>query len=414
MPPTVLHLSTYDANGGAGRAAYALHSAMLAAGVDSTMRVARQDKSATNTEPKVTEGSDLRFRVANRLDRQLWRLQRSNNDTWRSPARFGSLNADEINQTNADVVNLHWVTAGFLSIKEIGRITKPIIWSIYDMWPFSGTEHYGVSYPDARWRTGYTKTNRPKDERGVDIDLHAWEQKRELWRPSQVVAASTWMHDAVQVSALMHDWPVSTIAHVIDCEMFQPTDMFTARNALGLPTDVPLILFLAGGGIHDPRKGWDLLEEALGKITPTFPTVEVVIVGPIDETYTNPSGIKIHWRGNISSNEILALHYNAANVTVVPSREDNMPLTAMEAQSCGKPVVAFAIGGLNDIIDHNVTGHLAGANDTNDLAQGIINAIHDSQSDNTWGQHARARALETWSPATVVNQYLDVYARAQK
>jgi glycosyltransferase involved in cell wall biosynthesis len=387
---------------------------MLAAGVDSTMRVARKDKSATNAAPQVTEGSDLRFRVANRLDRQLWRLQHSNNDTWRSPARFGSLRADEINRSNADVVNLHWVTSGFLSIKEIGRITKPIIWSIYDMWPFSGTEHYGVSNPDARWRTGYTKTNRPKDERGVDIDLHAWVQKKKLWRPSQVVTASGWMHDAVQASALMREWPVSTIAHVIDCEMFQPTDMFAARKTLGLPTNVPLILFLAGGGIHDPRKGWDLLEQALGKITPTFPTVEVVIVGPIDETYRSPSGTKIHWRGNISSNEALALHYNAANVTVVPSREDNMPLTAMEAQSCGKPVVAFAIGGLNDIIDHNTTGHLAEANNTDDLAQGIINAINDSQHDNTWGQNARVRALKTGSPATVVNKYLDAYARAQK
>jgi glycosyltransferase involved in cell wall biosynthesis len=378
------------------------------------MRVARKDKSATNTDSKVTAGSDLRFRVANRLDRQLWRLQHSPNDTWRSPARFGSLSADEINRSNADVVNLHWVTAGFLSIKEIGRITKPIIWSVYDMWPFSGTEHYGVSAPDARWRTGYTKTNRPKDERGVDIDLHAWEQKKKLWRPSQVVTASSWMHDAVQASALMRDWPISTISHVIDCEMFQPTDMFTARNALGLPTDVPLILFLAGGGIHDLRKGWDLLEQALEKIRRVIPTVEVVIVGPIDETYRSPSGTKIHWRGNISSNEILALHYNAANVTVVPSREDNMPLTAMEAQSCGKPVVAFAIGGLNDIVNHNATGHLAAANNTDDLAQGIVNAINDSHSDNTWGQRARARALETWSPATVVNQYLDVYAQAQR
>ena len=412
MPPSVLHLSTYDANGGAGRAAYALHSAMLAAGVDSTMRVARQDKSATTTDSTVTAGSDLRFRAANRLDRQLWRLQSSPNDTWRSPARFGSLSAADVNRSNADVVNLHWVTAGLLSIKEIGRIEKPIIWSIYDMWPFSGTEHYGVSAPDARWRTGYTKTNRPKDERGVDNDLHAWEKKKRLWRRSQVVTASTWMHDAVQASALMGDWPLSTIAHVIDCEIFQPTDMQTARQVLGLPTGVPLILFLAGGGIHDPRKGWDLLEQALVRITPTFPTVEVVIVGPIDEAYTNPSGTPIHWRGNVSSNETLALHYNAANVTVVPSREDNMPLTAMEAQSCGKPVVAFAIGGLTDIVDHNSTGHLAAANNTDDLAQGIINAINDSQHDNTWGQNARARALETWSPATVVNQYLDVYEQA--
>ena len=220
------------------------------------------------------------------------------------------------------------------------------------------------------------------------------------------------MHDAVQASALMHDWPVSTIAHVIDCDIFQPTEMFAARNSLGLPTEVPLILFLAGGGIHDPRKGWDLLEQALVGITPTFPTVEVVIVGPIDEAYTNPSGTPIHWRGSIDGNTALARHYNAANVTVVPSREDNMPLTAMEAQSCGKPVVAFAIGGLTDIVDHNSTGHLAATNNTDDLAKGIINAINDSQHDNTWGQNARARALKTWSPATVVNQYLDVYEQA--
>ena len=123
MAPKVLHLSTYATNGGAARAATTLHEAMLAQGLESEMWTARGAK----------------FKRAQFLDRQLWRLQSSPVKTWRSPARFSSLTAKEINASDADIVNLHWVTDGFLSTEEIGKIEKPIVWSMYDMWPFSGT-----------------------------------------------------------------------------------------------------------------------------------------------------------------------------------------------------------------------------------------------------------------------------------
>lgn len=205
MAPKVLHLSTYATNGGAARAATALHEAMLAEGLPTEMWAAHGN----------------RFKAARLLDRQLWRLQSSPIETWRSPARFSSLTAKEINASDADVVNLHWVTDGFLSIEEIGRIEKPIVWSLYDMWPFAGTEHYGTDTEDARWRTGYTKANRPSNERGVDIDRWAWQRKRDHWTtPMNIVSASTWLQDRASGSALMSDWPHYRIPHIIDCDVF--------------------------------------------------------------------------------------------------------------------------------------------------------------------------------------------------
>ena len=397
MPPTVLHLSTYDTNGGAARAASALHQAMLGEGVDSRFRTA--------------EGR--RFLVASQLDRQLWRLQRSPTVTWRSTARFGSLGADEINRTSADVVNLHWVTNGFLSVKEIGRIAKPVVWSLYDMWPFTGTEHYGADTPDARWRTGYTKANRPSDESGPDLDRTTWEAKRRHWvRPMHIVPASSWLTDSARSSALMGSWPIHRVPHVVDSEAFSPMPSEEARAQLGLPPGVPLVLFLASAGIHDTRKGFDLLEQALPAVRRDHPDMAVVVVGPVDDAYSSPSGTQLIWHGPVQGDAALRLLYCAADVTAVPSREDNMPLTAMEATTCGRPVVAFDIGGLPDIVRHHQTGYLASPFDTDQLAEGLTQALSDSQHGQEWSRQARDRAVATWSAKAVVPQYLEIYREA--
>jgi len=393
VSPKVLHLSTYGAGGGAARAAAALHRAMEAEGVQSTLTTAQGG----------------RFRLARELDRQLWRLQRSPVVTWRSPARFGSLTAETINRSDADIVNLHWVTNGFLSIESIGRITKPVVWSLYDMWTFCGTEHYGVDAPDARWRQGYLRSNRLAGETGIDIDRLAWQRKCKSWSPMHVVPASTWLTTATGQSALMHDWPITKIPHVIDTAAFAPQDMRDTRMRLGLPEAAPLILFLASAGIDDKRKGFDLLEAALPAVRESHPNVEVVVVGPITTGYESPTGVPIHWYGSVSGDEALRDLYTACNVTAAPSREDNMPLTAMEAQTCGRAVVAFDIGGLPDIVSHHETGYLAPEGNVESLAAGLTQAINDSLGMSAWGVAARERALVTWSPHHVVSQYLDLY-----
>ena len=393
----VLHLSTYT-NGGAGRAAQALHQAMLAEGLESTLR----------------SGSGLRCQIAGELDRRFWRLQRSPIVTWRSPARFGSVSAHEINNSDADIVNLHWVTDGLLTVEEIGRIRKPLVWTMHDMWPFTGTEHYTletrIDGSPARWRTGYTRGNRPSDESGLDLDRWTWERKRRDWvRPPHLIPVSKWLGDLAHSSALAHSWPISVIPNVMNATEFTPGDKHVARVSLNLPLDIPLILFTSSAGISDDRKGWHLLQRALPLVLAQHTDAEVVVVGPRGAQDTPDVGALIHWLGHLEGDARIAQAICASDVAVVPSTTDNLPMTACEAQSCGRPVVAFAVGGLPDIVEHQATGYLAEPFDTGDLATGICQAIEDERHERCWGTRAAERAQRTWSPSVVVASYLNLY-----
>lgn len=414
MPIRVLHLSTYDSNGGAARAAYSLHRAILDEGIDSTMVVGAKATS----DPTVRAVNSARFRAARLADRQLCRLQQSPTKTWRSPARFSGLSAQEINNSNADIVHLHWVTDGFLSIEEIGKVRKPLVWSMYDMWPLTGTEHYASDTPKARWRVGFTTSSRPKSSGGLDLERWAFKRKAQNWglhRPIHMIPASTWLACATKSSSLMGEWPVTRIPHLVNTDIFAPLQAWEARHSLGLP-QAQTVTFLASAGIADERKGWDLLEKVLPQVLDSHPSLQVVVVGPPPDGERRRRAEQlarapIHWMGTANTNHKLRLLYAAGDVTAVPSREDNMPLTAMEAQSCGRPVVGFNVGGLPDIVDSSVTGVLVPPSDVNALADGLRQAMASEQSTGAYGIAARKRATQIWSGPVVVAQYLDVYQR---
>lgn len=358
------------------------------------------------------------------MDRQLWRLQKPEIDTWRSPARFGCLSADWINRQDVDVVNLHWVTDGFLSIEAIGRIEKPLFWTLYDMWPFSGSEHYGPDSPSARWRSGYPTAHRVRSGRGLDIDRWTYERKLRHWSRFQerliVIPASTWMGDLVRESSLGRAWTINKIPHLIDTETFAPMEMNLARDLLGLQFlgNEPVVLFLSSAGPSDRRKGWDLLEEALLDLGSRRTDIQVLMVGPRPtepqrEQLEERVPTKLHWIGEVTGDEKLRLLYCASNTVAVPSRMDNLPLVALEAQSCGRPVVAFEVGGLRDALASPQSGHLAVPEDPLDLAQGIEKTIAMSESPSTF-VNIRESALSRWSPTQVVRQYTEIYLRASQ
>lgn len=417
MALRVLHLSTYDANGGAGRAAYALHRAMVAAGpgagVESRMLVGRKQTA----DPTIAPVDPRRFLLASELDRRLWRLQRSPIRTWRSPARFGSLRARDINTMAVDVVNLHWVTDGLLSVEEIGRITKPVVWTLHDMWAFCGTEHYAPD--DGRWRTGYLPGTRPVGERGVDIDRWTFGRKQHAWtRPRHLVPVSRWLGGLAQQSALASNWPVTVVPNVMDTDTFAPADRGAARTALGLPPDQALVSFVASAGIDDARKGWDLLAAAMPSVLTRGSNdhrggVGVVVVGPVtDEQRRRAFGFPVHWLGEVRSDVDMARVLAAVDVAAVPSRADNLPMTATEAHAAGVPVVGFATGGLPDIVGHQQSGYLATPFDTEDLATGLIESIEDARGQRRWAAAARVHALGSYSAQAVIPQYVEIYQQA--
>ena len=226
-----------------------------------------------------------------------------------------------------------------------------------------------------------------------------------------LLPASNWLTHSVQESALLNAWPTTRIPHLVNTKIFSEQDRDLARSQLGIPDNQPALLFLSSGGINDPRKGWDLLLEALS--TPVGDqTCTVLIVGPkpteIEQrTAQAQTPHVLRFVGEVFGDEQLALLYSAADATIVPSREDNMPLSAMESQSCGTPVVAFTVGGLPDIILHKQTGYLAEINNPVDLNLGIEWAISSSSR-----QKVREHAASTWSPAVVIPQLKSVYRSA--
>lgn len=407
-------VSHSDLMGGAARAAFRLHRALIAAGEVSTLRVAAKisdDWRVVSSNP--TAGSRLQARLK-LLSNRVMRLQKSDNLTIHSAGAFYSSKIDrEINSTDTQIVNLHWVCGNMLSVEDIGRIRKPVVWTMHDMWPFCGAEHYCDDAPEARFKTGYSRTNRPAGNSGPDIDRWVWKRKREAWRkPMHIVAPSRWLAECARNSVLMRDWPISVIPNPLDTQAYRPYSKPTARNILNLPEDKKLIAFGAIGGGIDSRKGFDMLLAALRLVSESNTNIACVIFGQ-SEPKNNPDiGMPIYWMGHLNDDISLALLYSAVDVVVVPSRQENLPQTGTEAQACGCPVVAFNCTGLPDVVEHTKTGYLAEAYSVTDLATGINWVVEDDERHLLLSKAARERALRLWSPEVVIPQYMKVYQSA--
>lgn len=403
----VIQLNRSDINGGAARAVYRLHHALRQAGVDSQMWV---DEATSGDWTVQGPSNNLRKGLAKirpALAKSIFSLLfKTGNLVTHSPSILPSGRVHTLNVSDADLLHLHWVQGEMLSISEIGRLRKPLVWTLHDMWAFCGAEHYTEEF---RWREGYRKDNQPNYESGFDLNRWSWERKREHWKnPVHIVTPSNWLAKCVRESALMRDWPVSVIPNPIDTERWQPLDQSLARELLGLPKDVPLLLFGAIGGGQDPRKGYDLFRIALQHLRNEIPGLELVVFGQLCPKQPLTLGFPIHYIGHLHDDLSLRILYSAADVYILPSRQDNLPNTGVESLACSTPIVAFNVCGLPDIIMHKETGYLARAFDTEDLAQGVLWVLTQASRERL-RIRARARALAQFTSEVTTKEYLHLY-----
>lgn len=412
----VMQLSTDDFSGGASRAAYRLHQSFAGTQVHSTMRVL-EHKTANIQVVAGRAPRTLDQKIKTRLQR-LWREHRQRN--WRTDNQilhsFGQVSAgivDEINQSDADILNLHWI-AKFLSINDIGRIKKPLVWTLHDMWAFCGGEHVAPDEPASRFRQGYLADNRPAGESGPDLNREAWLAKREAWATQRfsLVTPSRWMARCVSESVLFGDMPVQVIPNPIDTDqVWKPRDQTWARGVLGLAPHKKYVLFGSAGGMTH-LKGEDLLRAAMPRVVAALgQEVELLIFGQYrpSDAAAHSWPCPVNWLGPVHDDQVMATIYSAADLMVVPSRQDNLPNTAVEAHACGTPVAAFNIGGLPDIVEHQQTGWLAPAFDTESLAQGIIWVLSEQMRLAALGLAGRKTAVERYHPKLIAEQYAVLY-----
>ncbi|TFZ04208.1 glycosyltransferase family 4 protein [Ramlibacter rhizophilus] len=393
----------FDSQGGAARAAYRLHHALRDCGVNSRMYVCKQ----TIADPSVQGPTSFAAKLYLRLGAALMdRLLNSRSDGgYRSlailPGSFGAA----VKRDDIDIVHLHWINAEMMSISEVGAIKKPTVWTLHDMWAFCGYEHYALS---DRWTRGYKYSWRVPMNWTENIDAWTWRRKKSSWkRPINIVCPSQWLATCVRGSALMKDWPVTVIPNAIDTETWAPVDRLVAREVLGLRQDVPLVMFGAWGGSRDPRKGFDLLQEALCGLERICPDAELVVLGQ-SAPERSKGGMAVHYIGHLHDDISLRLLYSAVDVVVIPSRSENLPNAGLEAHSCGTPVVAFATGGLPDVVDHLVTGYLAHPFDAEELGHGI-QWVLEHPDRRQLRDAARLRAVSLWSNQAVGKRYVDLY-----
>ncbi len=370
MTPRILHLSFSDTYDGAGRAAYRLHTGLCSYGYDSRMLV--QHRHLNDPSVHAAPHGRLQRYLPTYLDHLplLVYPQRRIFAGWSVGWRMNHL-PRLVAAHNPDIIHLHWMGNGYLPIRALAAFGRPLVWTLHDMGPFTGGCHYDAGC--GRYAQGCGAC--PQLGSHHPHDLSAWcvQQKRAAWDdlPLTLVAPSQWMSTCARRSSVLAQYRCVVIPNGLDLQRFRPQPKATARAALGLPLDRDLLLFGANNSLTDPRKGAVLLEAALHQAREdgSLDHAAAVIFGAAAPARF--AGLPTHSMGYINDEERLATLYAAADLFIAPSVQDNFPNTVLEALACGTPVVAFGVGGLIDMIQHQQSGYLAQPGNPSDLANGI-------------------------------------------
>jgi len=406
-----LLISSSDINGGAARAAYRLHRGLQSINVSSQMLVQNKesdDYTVIAPASKLSKGIGKLKPTLDALPLQLYpQRDRSVYSVQYLPDQL----AAKVAQINPDVINLHWINFGYLQIETLAKFKKPIIWTLHDMWAFTGGCHYNgdcMNYVNSCGACPQLHSNTEKD-----LSRWVWRRKSKAWQDLNltIVTPSHWLADCARKSSLFQNLRVEVIANGLDAQVYKPIDQAIARNLLNLSLDKKLVLFGAMNSTRNKRKGFHLLEPALQKLSEDekLENVELVILGASRPSEVPNLGFPIHYLGRLNDDIALALLYSAADVFLAPSVQDNLPNTVMESLACGTPCVAFDIGGMSDMIQHQQNGYLAKPFDVNDLAKGITWVLEDEERLKKLGSNSRDKVEQKFTLEIQANNYLSVY-----
>jgi len=405
----ILIVCTSDILGGAARGAYRLHRALLSAGVDSRMLV--QGKSSDDF---TVIGPGSKFEkfiniLRPTLDSIPAYFYRNRSKTLFSVSWLPFSNiVKTINKLNPDIVNLHWICGGMMRIEDLSQINAKILWTLQDMWAFTGGCHYDEECGKYENDCGYCRVL--NSNRKNDLSSRILQRKRKTFLKMvdpHIVTLSSWLEQCARKSTLLKKWNVRSIPNPIDTDVFKPLNKKAARQLWNLPTDKMLVLFGAVNPLSDDRKGYDKLSGAL-KILKDRKNIELVVFGSGEPEEASDFGYKIHYLGHLHDEISLVSLYSAVDVMIVPSLQEALGQTATEAMACGTPVVAFANNGLLDIIDHKENGYLAKPFDIVDLAKGIGWILNNKRYDKL-SRNARKKILDVFDSRVVADQYIDIF-----
>lgn len=408
----IVHLSTRDSLAGAYRATNRLHQGLRQAAVDSQMLVARKyTDDPTVHLPTAKLPSRLYHGVRMWRESQPQKAYPQRKDIL-SPAVVSANLQPALRRLQPDLIHLHWIAHGFVRPEDFAKWRRPLVWTLYDMWGFTGGCHYSGECTKYVAQCGACPLLGSSQEQ--DMTRRTWQTKQQAWEPLDftVVTPSRWLAGCARQSSLFRQKRIEVIPSGLDATLYHPMPRAEVRAQLALPQDAKLILFGAMSSTTDRRKGYHLLLPALHRLAqdPAMHNVHVVVVGATGSNDATPLPIPIHFAGYIHDESRLAALYAAADLFVAPSLEDNLPNTVMEAIACGTPTVAFNIGGMADLIEHERNGYLAAPFEVESLAQGMAWVLTNETRHRMLAERARAKFLAEFALDVVAKRHVELYA----
>ncbi|MDR3137289.1 MAG: glycosyltransferase [Tannerellaceae bacterium] len=405
----VVILSTYAHEGGAAIAAERLQAGLRKIGVDAAMLTAAGLNSSRLKRLRhflrfVTERLVIfiacRFRRPN-----LFKVSIANTGT--------DLSRHPLVQ-QADIIHLHWINQGFLALSDIRKLLqlgKPLIWTMHDMWPFTGICHHAWKcerYKDSCGYCPFLESGKKKD-----LSYRTMQKKLQIKQENiRFVAVSKWLK-AIAMQSQMGGGKIQEIAvipNTLDTEMFRPMPKKMVRQKLSLSLKKKIIL-MGAAKLNDPIKGFKYLKEALYILKKKEEELLLILLGEIkkDDGFLSSVPIECKYVGKLSRSCEMAEWYAAADVTVVSSLYETFGQTLIEAMACGCPTVSFDNSGQTDIIDHKQTGYLAHYEDAEDLAEGILWVLNHNH-DGRLSVACRHKVETSYADSVVAQEYLKLYS----
>jgi glycosyltransferase involved in cell wall biosynthesis len=417
----ILQISTYDTSGGASRAAYRLHQGLRQLDEDCRMMVrhkASQDDSVLQARAQEGDqkGEDTFF-LSKVIQGQYIDANRTEMSNTLFSLPYPGLDLSSLPLIReADVINLHWVARyqSAVTLSRLFSIGKPVIWTLHDQWAFTGGCHYSAGCE--KYRNECMKCPQLEDD-PFDLPAAVLKDKLELFQDADltIVTPSRWMAKCAQQSRLFQDLRIEVIPNSLETDVYTPSPRHEARERLGLGGE-PICLLFGGEDGNERRKGFKELMAAIRCCLEEGKFQELVENGkfrlicfghPNDEIES--LGIPVDALGYLDSEEDIRDAYAGADIFVLPSLEDNLPNTILEAMSCGTPVVAFDTGGISDMVQHDVTGLLVPLGDVSELGRALLALVFDPDKRVAMGNACRKRA-ETEYPLDVqARNYLTLY-----
>lgn len=399
-----------DGQTGAGIAAARIHQGLLSRGVDSRFCVAHPVAGAPNSfTPQISLPGRALRRLEHQWDRWLLRRESAGYDYVLSTGRCGFNMRKIVAREQPDIVQLHWIGGSSFRLSSLAGIATPVVWRLSDQWAFCGVQHLE---PDPAAYISPPPKPRFRFDPGADISERVRCTKANIYRGLDqlvLVCPSRWLAAETQRSAILADRHVELIPTSCDTEMFSPRDRNSCRSVLGLPAG-KFILLLGATTMETHWKGADLFVAALGRFCATsqYP-VHIVTFGasPLDPGQLAASAEVTHF-GPVRDRRLMSILYNASDAFCAPSRMENLANTVLESLACGTPVIAFAIGGMPDMIDHEVNGYLSAPFDTAEYAKGMEWAFTNRDRPDV-GDACRARITARFSLDQEVDGYLRLY-----